>query len=155
MIELTPEQRQAVAQGGPVRLVDETTHDAYVLVRAEVYERLSGAMPPATHESPAGIEPLMLRSMQAFWRDLPELLKLKSKKKQWVAYQGDGQIGFGKTQTELYQECLRRGLQRGQFYVGKIQADPDGVPPWGTFLGERSLYEFTEREEGDVPFDAR
>ena len=45
MIELNAEQRQAVAQGEPVRIVDPLTHDAYVLVRAEVYERLSGELP--------------------------------------------------------------------------------------------------------------
>lgn len=42
MIELTPEQRQAVDQGEPVRVIDPSTQDAYVIVRAEVYERLTG-----------------------------------------------------------------------------------------------------------------
>ena len=37
MIELSYEQRQAVSQGEPVRLVDPTTNEAYVLVRAEEY----------------------------------------------------------------------------------------------------------------------
>jgi hypothetical protein len=43
MIELNSEQRQAVAHGGPVRIVDPLTHDVYVLVRAEEYARLAGA----------------------------------------------------------------------------------------------------------------
>ncbi len=42
VIELTPEQRQAVDQGEPVRVVDPATEEAYVVVRAEVYERLAG-----------------------------------------------------------------------------------------------------------------
>ncbi len=40
MIELKPEQRQAVAQGEPVRIIDPLTHDAFVVDRAEVYARL-------------------------------------------------------------------------------------------------------------------
>ncbi len=39
MIELDPEQRQAIAQGQPVQIVDPLTHDAYILVRAEDYAR--------------------------------------------------------------------------------------------------------------------
>jgi hypothetical protein len=66
-----------------------------------------------------------------------------------VAYHGDERIGFGKTQTEVYQECFRRGLQRGEFYVGWIEADE--IPPWGTIQGDWSLYEFTD--EGEAPPD--
>jgi hypothetical protein len=42
MDTLTPELKQAVEQAGgsPVRLMDPETHQAYVLVNAEVYERL-------------------------------------------------------------------------------------------------------------------
>ena len=41
MIELNPEQRQAVAHGEPVCIIDPSTHDTYILVRAEVYVRLA------------------------------------------------------------------------------------------------------------------
>ena len=37
MIELNPEQRQAVAHGEPVCIIDPSTHDTYILARAEVY----------------------------------------------------------------------------------------------------------------------
>jgi hypothetical protein len=42
MDTLTPELKQAVEQAGdsPVRLTDPETHRAYVLVSAEVFERL-------------------------------------------------------------------------------------------------------------------
>jgi hypothetical protein len=42
MDTLSPELRQAVLQAGdsPVRLMDPETHRAYVLVSAEVFERL-------------------------------------------------------------------------------------------------------------------
>jgi len=43
--------------------------------------------------------------MAAFYRNLPELLKKHYGK--WVAYHGDEFMGLGRTQTELYQKCLR------------------------------------------------
>jgi hypothetical protein len=45
MIELNPEQRQAVAHGEPVCIIDPSTHDTYILVRAEVYARLAAVGP--------------------------------------------------------------------------------------------------------------
>lgn len=143
MIELTPEQRQAVAQGEPVRIVDETTHDAYVLVRAEVFERMAGVpQPPPAEEASSLIPPAMLRSQQGFWRDLPELLKNRRNHGKWVAYHGDERVGLGKTRTELYRHCLERGLRRGEFYIDRIEeAD---TPPWVPTPLEESLCEFTD-----------
>ncbi|SRR5579885_3419929 len=149
MIELTPEQLRAVEQGEPVRVTDPSTPDPLVVMRADVYERFADLLPEPTHEPPAGIEPLMLRSMQAFWRDLPELLKLKSKARQWVAYHGDERVAFGRDDLDVYQACFACGLQRGQFYVGKIE--PDETPPWGTTQGDWSLYEVTD--VGEAPCD--
>ena len=40
MIELTPEQRQALAGEQPPRLIDPETRKRYVLLSEEVYERL-------------------------------------------------------------------------------------------------------------------
>ena len=52
MIELNPEQRQAVEHGEPVRIIDPLTHDAYVFVRADVYARLADVVErPARAES--------------------------------------------------------------------------------------------------------
>jgi hypothetical protein len=147
MIELTPEQRQAVEQGKPVRVIDPSANGPLVVMRADVYERFADLLPPPMHEPPPGIDPLTLRSMQAFWRDLPELLRNKRNKGKWAAYHGDERVGVGKSQTEMYQECFRRGLQRGEFYVGRI--DTDDTPPWGPTQGDWSLYEF--RDAGEPP----
>src|SRR5437868_5451706 len=141
-LQLTEQQRQALeaGRGRPVEVVDPVTSRVYVLVAAETYERVRDVMEEAAHapaaEPSPQIAPQMLRSQQAFWRDLPELLRLKSRKRQWVAYHGDERVGFGKTQTEVYQECFRRGLQRGEFYVDKLEADPEGLPPWGTLQSD-------------------
>ena len=57
---------------------------------------------------------------------------------------GRSELLCARSDVEAYQECFRRGLKHGEFYVGMLEADPDGIPPWGTFEGDRSLYEFTE-----------
>ncbi len=44
MLELTPEQREALSQPGPVRLRDPETNETYFLVRAETYQRLEALL---------------------------------------------------------------------------------------------------------------
>jgi len=144
MIELSPEQRQAVAKGEPVPIVDPLTQDTYVLVRAEEYARLTSVRQPPSEQPNPEIPPLMLRSQKAFWQDLPELLRDQRNHGKWVAYHGEERVTFGRTDVDVYQECFRQGLKRGEFYVGRLEEDPDGVPPWGTISGDWSLYEVTE-----------
>jgi hypothetical protein len=60
--------------------------------------------------------PMIQKSIDAFRRDLPELLKTHPGR--WVAYHGDERVGFGETQTELYQRCFALGLTRDDFIVG-------------------------------------
>ena len=88
--------------------------------------------PLATEATESGEEPsdlelgipiIISRSQAAFRRDLPRLLA--ERPGQWVAYQGDQQIGFGATKTELYQKCLRRGLKRDEFLVRSIEPEMD------------------------------
>jgi hypothetical protein len=53
---------------------------------------------------------------------------LKSHPGKWVAYHGIERIGFGKSQTELYQRCFSLGLTRDDFIVGFTEPgafDPD------------------------------
>ena len=144
MIELTPEQRQALDEqhGEPVRVVDPSTQDAYMIVRAEAFERMAGIFSTPEAEVSALIQPAMLLAQRAFWRDLPELLKNKRHQRQWVAYHGDERVGMSKTRTELCQHCLGQGLQRGEFYIGRVKERP--TPPWEPTPLEESLYEFTD-----------
>jgi hypothetical protein len=151
MIELDAEQRQAMAQGRPVRIIDPVTHGAYVLVPAEEYERLAAApLRPAGQPHPE-IPPMILRSQQAFWRDLPGLLMDRRNHRKWAAYHGEERVAIARSKVDAYQECLRRGLNRGEFYVGKLDVHPDGIPPWGTIECDRSLYEATDPD--DAPLD--
>lgn len=68
-----------------------------------------------------GIAPIISRAQAAFRRDLPQLLA--DRPGQWVAYHGDEQIGYAGTKTELYQDCLRRGLKRHDFLVCSIEPE--------------------------------
>ncbi len=72
---------------------------------------------------PAGI----LRSQQAFWRDLPHLLSQRKLRGRWVCYHGDERIGIG-TYEELIRQCLGRGIPDDAFYLGRIR--PQELPPW-------------------------
>ena len=70
--------------------------------------------------------PIITKSIDAFRRDLPEMLKTHRGK--WVAYHGDERISFGKTKTGLCRECRRRGLTRNEFVVCGVEEgvfDPD------------------------------
>jgi len=144
MIELDSEQRQAIAHGRPVRIVDPVTHDAYVLVRAEDYERLAEAPQRPVDRPNPEIKPMVLRSMQAFWRDLPRLLMHKRNHRKWAAYHGEERVAITRDNVDAHQACIRRGLGSGEYYVGKLAPAPDGIPPWGMREGDWSLYEATE-----------
>jgi len=150
MIELNPDQRQAMAQGQPVRIIDPLTHDAYVLVPAAEYEHLAGAPQRPAGQPHAEISPMILRSQEAFWRDLPGLLMDRRNHRKWAAYHDEGRVTIARTKGHAYQECFRRGLNRGEFYVGKLDAQPDGIPPWGTIECDRSLYEATDPDEAPL-----
>ena len=87
-------------------------------------EQLSPTDPAAEHV--CTISPMVAKSQEAFRRELPELLK--NRYGQWVAYHGDERLGFGRTQIEIYRECLRRGLKDEDFVVWGISPEwPEGV----------------------------
>ena len=150
MIELNTEQRQAMAQGQPVHVVDPLTHEAYVLIPAEEYARLAGAPPRLAHQPHPDIPPMILRSQQAFWQDLPELIKKRRNRGKWAAYHGEERVAISRSEVDAYQECFRQGLNRGEFYVGKLEASPDGIPPWGTIECDRSLYEAIDSDQAPL-----
>jgi hypothetical protein len=83
-----------------------------------------------TEHSPS---PVLTQSMNAFYRNLPELLKKHCGK--WVAYHGDELMGIASSETALYQMCLRRGLKEDQFMVlyadGQALSDHEQMElPW-------------------------
>ncbi len=144
MIELTPEQRQAIEQqnGEPVRVVDPATQVAYVLVRAEVFEHLAGVPQSPVEEPVPHIPAILRRSAEAFWRDLPGLLKKWRARGRWVAYYGDERIGIAADDADLIRECIRRGIKDGHYYLDRIE--PRQYPPWHVEDVEYGLAEYDE-----------
>ena len=85
------------------------------------------AVPQPSPDLP-DVSPGIRRSQEAYWRDLPRLLPLRSRERRWVAYHGDERVGFGRTQAELYRECIRRGLKVNDIYIDRLELDYQ--PPW-------------------------
>jgi hypothetical protein len=131
-IELTAEQRQALQaeQGKPVAVVDPATQQRYVLLAREEYERLHARL-GSTAESetrPAEgpvIAPGILRSQQAYRRELPELLTRKKWLGQWVCYRGDERVSIARSKAILMRECLKRGWNDDEFIISVIR--PEGL----------------------------
>jgi hypothetical protein len=63
------------------------------------------------------------RATDAFNKALPTLLAANDPSYQWVAFYHDQQIAVGKTKTEVGQQCLRQGYQRGTFIVRAVEPD--------------------------------
>jgi hypothetical protein len=142
MPNLTSELRQEIEKAGddPVRIEDPETRKAYVLMKAEVYERIKpprASDPSAAEQVPQGIR----RSKEAFLRDLPSLLTRKKWHRRWVLYRDDEQIGIARRPDKLLRVCARRGLRNDEFYLGVIE-------PHSTELEEieRSFLEYDEGE---------
>lgn len=60
-------------------------------------------------------------SLQTFRHDLPRLWA--ERPGQWVAYQGDRQLGFAQQKHKLYQQCLQSGLAQEEFVVFCIEPE--------------------------------
>ena len=134
-IELTEQQRRVVEEqrGAPVEVLDPSTMRAYVLIVREQYEQVRSllqagpaATVPATTDGE--IPPGLRRSMDAFWRDLPELLSTKKLRGQWVCYHADERVSIASSERDLIRECLRRGLRDGEYYTDVIE--PRTQAPW-------------------------
>jgi hypothetical protein len=142
MPTLPAELRQQIEEAGddPVRIEDPETHTAYVLLKAEVYDRIKpllGSEHMVTDQVPEGIR----RSKEAFLRDLPDLLTRKRWHRRWVLYHGDEQIGIARKPQKLLRECVKRGLKDDDYYLGVIEPhlpEPEEI--------ERSCFEFEEFE---------
>lgn len=122
-IELTDDQRQALQaeQGKPLDVVDPATKQHYVLLAQEQYERVRNLLETPSAPAMTGVPPGILRSQQAFWRDLPALLKEKKNHGKWVCYHGDERIGISVKSDDLIRECLRRGLKEDQYDLDVIE----------------------------------
>jgi hypothetical protein len=143
MATLTAELRHEIEKAGdePVRLEDPETHATYVLLKAEVYERIKpspGSDQVVSHQVPEGIR----RSREAFLRDLSDLLARKRLRGRWTLYHGDKQIGIWRNPQKMLQETVKLGLRNDEYYSGKIEPHPDDDDEI-----ETSLFEYEEFEQ--------
>jgi hypothetical protein len=135
-IELTDEQRQTLREGlgKPVEVVDPATQQRYVLLGREQYERVRSLLENIPDRealgSPKGVPPGIVRSQQAFWRDLPELLRDKRNHGKTVCYHGDQRIGISTSDEPLVRACLRQGIPDDAYDLFII--GPRDIPPWET-----------------------
>jgi hypothetical protein len=58
-------------------------------------------------------------ALQGFLRELSELYGIRPG--QWVAYQGNRQVGFAAQKHTLYRQCFDQGLPREEFVVFCIE----------------------------------
>jgi len=136
----------------PVELIDPATQKQYVLLEQEQYDRVRSLLDAENPPIDGGVAPGILRSQQAFWRDLPELLNNKRNHGKWVCYHGDERIGIAKKPNDLIRECLKRGLD--EYYKGVIV--PHDLPPWATEevdagMGEYDFYEIESCDQSGSP----
>ena len=112
IIELTDDQRQALQaeQGKPLDVVDPATRQRYVILAQEQYERVRSFLEQPAPADVTEVPPGILRSQQAFWRDLPELLKNKRNHGKTACYFGDECIGIANSDRPLIGECVRRNM---------------------------------------------
>jgi hypothetical protein len=120
---------ESKAQAGVLTPADQAELENYrhicqVLARVQQKARAALEAPEPAIEVPPGI----LRSQQAFWRDLPELLKKKRNHDKWVCYHGDDRIGIAWDTHDLIREIHRRALPNDAYYLAIIQ--PQDAPPW-------------------------
>lgn len=59
------------------------------------------------------------QALRTFEQDLPHLWA--ERPGQWVAYQGERQLGFALHKHELYQKCFEQGLQEDDFVIFCIE----------------------------------
>jgi hypothetical protein len=140
MTTLTPELRKEIEKAGgkPIRLEDPETRTAYVLLKAEEYDRLKPDVPcedVPTEQVPEGIR----RSKEAFLRELPGLLARKRLHGRWVIYHGDVQVAISRRPDKVLRKAHQLGLKNDQFYFGKVEPyspEPEEI--------EHSLFEYEE-----------
>jgi len=73
-----------------------------------------------------GTPPGIIKSMQAYLRELPALLANPQYDRWSVIYHGDERIGPAESARELIRECVKRGWREDDCYIGIIAPqDPD------------------------------
>ncbi len=83
------------------------------------------ATPPSLPEElpPIVTSPILDAGGDAFFRDLPELLKTHPG--WWVAYYGNERIAMARTHQEIYRLCEGRDIDWSVLLIGCIESEPE------------------------------
>ena len=113
-ITLTPEQLQLIEQAGgqPVRVEDPT--GAAPITSSRRRRRKPARRRMRRGDPGSDIPEGILRSQDAFFRDLPELLKDESLRGLWVIYHGDERIGVAHEEAAPDRGVLEARLEEGR-----------------------------------------
>lgn len=122
----------AKARAGTLTADEQAEADAYEVVGhllGLLHSKARLSLAGTESEDPtAAIAPGILRSMQAFWRELPELLCKRRNRGRWAAYHGDERIGVDADRLKLASEIRRRGLSQDDYYIDRVE--PHAQAPW-------------------------
>jgi len=110
-LDLNDDERRRAQKGQAVEVTAPGTDETYVVI----------AKPRCDAEvAAADISEGIRLSQEAYRRDLPDLLRQTSLPGQWVAYHRHERIGIAQDGNTLLDECVRRGLPDGEFFLGWI-----------------------------------
>ncbi len=123
--ELTPEQRQAIASGSPAVVVDRVSDETFVLVRAEVYGRLSGTGVPSTESTTPKIPDGIRRARAAFLQDFPHLIADRRTQGRYVCYRMDERVAVQRDYRSVMREVIRLHLPEDEYLVFKVVPGAD------------------------------
>lgn len=71
-----------------------------------------------------GKSSILEQAVRTFKSDLPKLLETHTR--QWVAYHGAKQLGFGDSKAELMEGFVNQGYKQEELYIRMVQPD---IPP--------------------------
>lgn len=111
---LTTQQKQALREGEPFRVIEPEMQTECVLIRADV----DGPAPQPNAAGDEEIPPATRKAQETFRRDLPSLLETHCE--QWALYHGEERIEIAPTERELLEECRRRRYKSGEYYLENI-----------------------------------
>jgi hypothetical protein len=154
--EFPPDDRQHIhellekAKAGPLTPEEQAEAQNYERIGhlLSVLKAKARASLEAASQAAAEVPPGILRSQQAFWKDLPELLKNKRNRGKWVCYHGDERVGIGDHKA-LIRETLQRRIPEDAYYIDRIQWQE--LAPWEDIEVE-PLY--PRVDEDDLPPEA-
>jgi hypothetical protein len=129
--ELSAKARQGLLPPAEQAELETYGHVNQLIARLQAQARqILAPAPPAGEptEPDAEVAPGIRRAQEAFWRDLPELLRTKRNQGQWVAYRQDERIGVSLSPQKLLRAIRSRGIPRDEYYLAVIR--PHELPPW-------------------------